>query len=99
MKIEIKKYLRRLEANRGYNFEYWNDEKHAKLLENGYEVYTFVREKRRDLESTSSVSEAKEVVQQLRKTGNFARIVCGYDQNQQRQKRFTVIYKPKRKAD
>ena len=88
-------YKRRLEENRGYNFEYWSP-KHDQLLENGWETFIF-QERKFESEATSSVVEAKEVVNKLRSEGNFARIIAGMYQNQQRQKMFTVIFKPKKK--
>ena len=89
----VKKYRRNLDAKRGSNYEYWNAEKHGKLLENGYQIYRFTS----DQDSTGSESLAKEVVAKLRSEGNFARIICGYEQNQQKEKRYSIIYRPKAK--
>ncbi len=55
-----------------------------RFIERGYE---------RD--ATSSVDLAKGAAADMRKAGYFARVVAGYEQNVQRQKMFTVIYKPK----
>ena len=94
-------YKRMLEGRRGNNFEYWT-ERHDALLENGWDVYCFSEISTRQWSnvftktSTSSVLRAKEVVEKLRADGNFARIVCGFDKNVQRQKMHSVIYKPKK---
>lgn len=95
----VRKYKRMLEERRGNNFEYWN-EGHDKMLLTGWNVFEFkssLGDIAGEKESTCSVEYAKEELQKLRQAGNFARIVCGYDKNQQRQKRFTIIFKPKKK--
>jgi hypothetical protein len=92
-------YKRKLEANRGHNYAYWN-EKYDELIDNGgYSIHHFPNRKGELTNpSTYSEDEAKDIVSQLRKEGNFARIVCGYDTNRQRVKTFTVIYKPKKEG-
>lgn len=90
-------YKRRLEANKGHNFEYWGD-KHYKMLEGGWSLYNkffSVYEKYKNI--TYSESIAKEIVNNLRKEGNFARIVCGYHKDKQRIKTYSIIYKSKKK--
>jgi hypothetical protein len=90
---DISNYTKRLEANKGSNFEYWN-EKHHKLLNNGWDLYEFKRGTHIELVSNSEEI-AKEVVEQLRSENNYARIVCGYIKNRQRNKTYSVIFKKK----
>jgi hypothetical protein len=82
-------------AKRGHNYEYWNEKKHYKMLENGWALYVFKKHKD-DNKAISSEISAKEVVEKLRTENYFARIVCGYSQNVQRIKMFSVIYKKKK---
>lgn len=35
------------------------------------------------------------IAEKLHSEGNYARIICGYDKDRQRNKYFTVIFKPK----
>jgi hypothetical protein len=84
-------------ANRGHNYQYWNEETHGKMLENGWIIYAFPEKNGCKVESTPSEAIAKEIVEKLRSEGNFARIVAGYDKNVQLIKRFSIIYKPKKK--
>lgn len=99
-KLEILKYKRMLEARRGYNFEYWT-EKHDRMLENGWDLLEFCKTPTRQWNklfkqyATSSVFHAKQEVERLRSEGFFARIVCGYEQNVQRVKMHSVIFKKK----
>jgi hypothetical protein len=88
-------YQRKKEANIGYNFPYFNQEKWNELEKNGYEMYLFKDAWKHNTEGTVSVLEAKKVVEELRQKGNYARIICGYIQTQQREKYYTVIYKTK----
>lgn len=93
-------YKKRLKANKGRNFEYWSDDKHADMLERGWNLYDFKESGRswaviQVKKATSSIATAKEVVTKLRKENNFARIVCGYEKNKQRVKMYSVIYKHK----
>lgn len=101
LKWDIENYSKRLQANKGSNYEYWNEVRHGKLLIDGYALHQFsdkasiqwsVRIKEH---STSSENMAKQVVERLRAEGNYARIVCGYSKNKQRIKMFSVIYKKK----
>lgn len=95
-------YKRRLEENRGKNFEYWN-EKHEQMLLNGWDLFEITKKPSRQWGnvfisySTSSLYHAKEIVDKLRADGFFARIVCGYNKNVQRIKMHTIIFKPKKK--
>ena len=72
-------YKNKLECNRGYNFKYFNQKEWDKLEANGYQMWLF-GDKRSDYksEATTSVIEAKELVEKLRGEGNYARIICGY---------------------
>ena len=91
-------YAAKLKYQKGHNYEYWN-EGHAKMLENGWSLFTFDGKEGtaiRDRKTTSIEEVAKEMVEQLRLDGFFARIVCGYDKNVQKIKMFSVIYKPKK---
>lgn len=88
-------YKRKKEANKGYNFPYFNQETWDKLEEDGYEMYDFTDKFKNLTSSTRSVDEAKEIVEKLHSEGNYARIICGYDKDRQRNKYFTVIFKPK----
>lgn len=97
--LRILKYKRMLEERRGHNYEYWS-KKHDELLKNGWEILelrTSGRQWSRVFlrEATSSEWYAQEEVKKLRESGHYARIVCGYEQNCQRQKMFTVIFKKK----
>lgn len=88
-------YQRKKEANKGSNYTYFNQEKWNELEENGYEMYLFKDVWKNNIEGTTSELEAKDIVQKLRKEGNYARIICGYIQTKQRVKHYTVIYKSK----
>jgi hypothetical protein len=88
-------YKRKKDANKGSNYVYFNQEKWNKLEANGYEMYLFKDVWKNNTEATSSELEAKDVVEKLRKKGNYARIICGYIQTKQHVKHYTVIYKSK----
>ena len=102
-RIELKyyQYKRMLEERRGHNFEYWNDEKHEKMLKNGWFLFEYPCSGKRNwnihCEKYAITSEyyAKKYLKQLRESGNFARIICGYTKTIQREKHFSIIYKPK----
>lgn len=83
------------EANIGFNFPYFNQEKWNELEAKGYEMYLFKDAWKNNTEATVSVLEAKKVVEELKGKGNYARIICGYIQTQQKEKHYTVIYKSK----
>jgi len=100
LKWDCDNYKKRLEANRGSNFEYWND-KHKEMLKQGWNLFLITETSTRQWsqtfrkESTSSEYHAKKYVEQLRSEGNYARIVCGYEKNVQRVKMYSIIFKPK----
>jgi hypothetical protein len=97
LKWDIDNYKKRLNANKGSNYEYWND-KHEKLLQSGWNLFLITKTQWNQIfnrYSTSSVEHAKKFVEQLRSEGNYARIVCGYDKNKQRVKMYSIIYKAK----
>lgn len=91
--FQAHQYKRMLEERRGNSFEYYNEEKHEKLiLDKGWNWYTF----RGNEDYTSSQLEAQEIVTKLRSENNHARIVCGLHKDVQRTKYFSVIYKAKK---
>lgn len=100
LKWDTDNYKKKLEANKGSNYEYWSC-KHEKMLENGWDLFLITETSTKQWSqtfkrySTSSEEHAKKFVKQLRKQNNYARIVCGYDKNRQRIKMFSVIFKPK----
>lgn len=101
MDWDLMQYQAKLNANKGSNFEYWSS-KHDEMVENGWDMHIFVNVRRQKMGLafeecyTTSELEAKEIVESLRSTNNFARIVAGYSQTVQRVKSFSVIYKPKK---
>jgi hypothetical protein len=93
LKWDCDSYKKRLEANKGSNYQYWNN-KHNELLMNGWKLFLISENSKKH--STSSKYHAIQAVEQLRNEGNYARIVCGYNKNRQRIKMYSVIYKPKK---
>jgi len=89
------KYQKLKESRRGDSFEYWNDEKHGAMLENGWSLWSFGGHYR---EATRDVIGAKEKVLELRSSGHFARIVCGYEKTQQKERFCSIIYRKKSNA-
>jgi len=88
-------YERAKEVNRGHNYRYWNDKWWDKeMAPKGWEV-AMLSTKTSSMYCTESETLAQKKVEQLRKEGNYARIVAGMCQNRQRMKMFTVIYKSK----
>lgn len=81
--------------NKGHNYEYWNDKKHYKMLEDDWTLYEFVNKDFTSETHTSSESIAKESVNKLKKDGNYARIICGYHKVIQKIKYYSIIYKKK----
>ena len=91
-------YKAMLDARRGHNYQYYSDDLGKKLFKSGYNIYDFqIEEGRKYSErfATSSEIEALEIVEKLRKNGNYARIIVGYSKNVQRIKMFSIIYKTK----
>ena len=88
-------YNAKKEANKGYNFEYFNQDKWDILEIKGYQMHKFKDAFGYQCYSTISVMEAKNVVDELRKNKNYARIICGYDKDVQNTKYYTVIFKSK----
>lgn len=87
-------YNRRKEAQRGHSFQYYSEKLQAKITKLGYEFYM----KEYKVFVTRSELYAKEIVDKFRKDGYFSRIICGYEQNQQRIKMFSIIYKKKNES-
>ena len=83
-------YKAKLAANKGHNYQYWNDDL-QKMIDNKewflYDDFTGYEK-----HSTSSESLAKSIAIHYRHTGHYARVVCGYLKNQQNIKMFSVIY-------
>lgn len=95
LKWDVDNYKKRLEANKGSNYEYWSD-KHEELLKNGWKLFYLIDESARlSGYSTPSEDHAKELVASLRRERNYARIVCGYDKNRLRIKMYSIIFKNK----
>lgn len=94
-------YKKRLEANKGSNYEYWSGN-HDNMLQNGWSLFLITETSTRqwgkifESYSTSFEEHAKKFVKQLRETNNYARIVCGYDKNRQKIKMYSIIFKPKK---
>ena len=94
LKWDIENYKKKLQANKGSNYEYWNN-KHNSMLENGWKLLNFRNIDQCFQMHTMYEYHAKKFVEDLRNNGNYARIVCGYHKNRQRIKMFSIIYKPK----
>ena len=88
-------YKEKKEANKGYNFQYFNQDKWDLLEKKGYEMFLFLDSFNNKSYSTSSVFSAKKEVEKLRAKNKYARIICGYDKNKQRVKMYSIIYKAK----
>jgi hypothetical protein len=88
-------YEQAKKAMRGHNYKYYNEAEWKKLEEKGYKFYEF--SKGYEARATSSEISAQEIVKKLRAEGNSARIIVGYHKNVQKQKMFSVIFKPKKK--
>lgn len=89
--LKAYQYKRMLEERKGHNYQYYTDDIGKELEEKGYEFYLFTNRMNRKDEATQFEHVAKEVVEQLRNSGHFARIICGYDQNVQRIKMYSVV--------
>lgn len=97
---DLENYKRKLQANKGSNYEYWS-EKHEELLKNGWDLKKMTYKNRNtnttyEEYATSSEFMAKEEVEKLRNEGCYARIVCGYEKNKQRVKMYSIIFKLKK---
>lgn len=89
--LTLLQYKRMLEERRGHNYEYWG-ERHENLLQRGWQILEIERRGKLE-EATKSEWLAQGKVTELRKSGHYARIVCGYEKNVQREKMFTVIFR------
>lgn len=91
-------YEKMKESNRGHNYQYYTDELGEKWEKQGYEFHRFERTTFgiKDV-STPSECAAKEVAEQYRKDGYYARVIAGYEKNVQHIKMFSVIYKKRGK--
>lgn len=85
------KYARMIEERRGHNYQHLNDELHHKIERQGYQFYIF----KGGSDVTMSESEAKGVVNELKKSYKFVRIVTGLETNVQRIRMYSVIYRKK----
>jgi len=85
-------YNAKKEANKGHNYPYWNEWDDNVLMAKGYTWFTFDN----FTDSTQSEYAAIEIVKNLRENGNYARIICGMNQNVQRVKMFSIVFKPKK---
>lgn len=88
-------YEARKNSMKGRNYEYWNEEKHGRLIESGYSFHFFKTRGGSIEDYTSIEDDAKDAVEKYKQTGHYARIVCGYEKSVQRTKYFTVIFKKK----
>lgn len=90
-------YKLSLEARRGHNYAYHSEELEKTLLNKGYQWHIFDNKMDLSLDNRCTYSElkAKEVVDDYRSTGHYARIICGMEKNVQRIKTFSVIFKKK----
>lgn len=78
------------------NYQYWNDQNHGKLVENGWDFYKFPRGEGFSLTTPSELI-AQEAANKLRNENNDVRVVAGYNTNVLRIKLFSVIFNPKNK--
>lgn len=85
------KYARMIEERRGHNYQHLNDETTKILEARGYRFYKF----NNGDDVTMSEMEAKEIAEDLRSMGYFARVVTGREMNIQRIKMYSVISRPK----
>jgi myosin-crossreactive antigen len=76
---DMMQYRARLEARRGHNYPYWEDNKYA-----NWQIG----------ETTKSELVAKELLAETKRKYHSAKIICGYVQTIQRVKHYTIIYKP-----
>lgn len=88
---DIQSYKAKLEANKGHNYQYWSENIEKELTNKGYSWFEFDKCEY----AIPSELKAKEIVEQLRKDGYYARIIAGYEQNIQHTKMFSITYKKK----
>ena len=91
-------YKAALEAKRGHNYSYFSEKLQEELLAKGYQWHEFNSPRTEMAHKkfcTTSEYIAKDAVDQYRATGHYARIICGMEQNVQRVKYFSVIFKKK----
>lgn len=89
------KYARMLEEKRGHSYQYLTDDKWNELEKKGYKMWDFSEDTSCTKREYAIQSEclAKNIAIMLRQQGNYARVIAGGEQNQQRIKMFSVIYK------
>lgn len=87
-------YTQRLKAQRGHNYQWFNEPKWKEMEANGWQMHRF--NDKYDYYATQGEISAQEIVQDYRIRGFSSRIICGYSQNKQRTKMFTVIFKKKK---
>lgn len=105
LNLKAFQYKRMLEERRGNNFQYYNSALQKYIDENGYKFFQFTDGRSHKTigviikkEATTSILEAKYQVEKLRKEGNYARIICGYEKCKQRIKFYSIIYKKKQQS-
>ena len=67
LKWDCDNYKKRLDANKGLNFEYWN-EKHEKLLKKGWELFLITETSTRQLSQIKKRHPLELTMKQLSKT-------------------------------
>lgn len=88
---DLMQYEKSKAARRGHNFSYLTDDAYAKLIDDGYEEFTFPNKRK----STHAESQAVAHVIELRANGYYARIFCL--SNKLRIKEYCIWYKEKKK--
>jgi len=88
-------YKRYKESRRGCSYPYWNEKLDKDLTDKGYKMHQFLTGM--DKDATRVLLTAKEVVKALREKGNYARIICGYSQNQQKITMYSIYFRPRKK--
>ena len=89
-------YKAKKDANKGHNYQYYSEELQKYMDEKGYVFYP---EHGFNYGGGAYVTrleyEAKQKVEVLRVIGYHARIICGYEQNVQKIKMYSIICKNK----
>jgi hypothetical protein len=83
-----------LEERKGHNYQYYSDQIRKYMSEKNYSFYEYHGGKGH-VYCTQIESDAKNIVNRLRNEGNYARIICGYEKDTQRNKYYSIIYKAK----